>query len=205
MNRIGMAAKVATAALLLTTAACGGNTLGTLGDILGGAVGQPGAQSSGELRAEVRSIDTQRQEIQVATEQGQTGAVRYDQNTAVTYRQQQYQVSALERGDVVRMQVQETSQGALYVSRIEVEQSVQERSGNTGTGALQQYTGRVGQIDYDRGVFLLQTQNGNLTVSLPYNPPQATVDYFRRLRSGDTVRLEATSVGTARVEIYRFL
>lgn len=205
MNRIGMAGRVATAALMLATAACSGNTLGTLGDILGGAVGgQQGAQS-GELRVEVRSIDTQRQEIQVATEQGQTGAVLYDQNTAVVYRQQQYPVSALERGDVVRMQVQETQQGALYASRIDVEQSVQERSGNTGTGTVQQFSGRVGQVDYDRGVFVLQTQNGNLTVSLPYNPPQATVDYFRRLRSGDTVRLEATPIGNARVEIYRFL
>ena len=204
MNRIGMATKVAGAALLLTTAACGGNTLGTLGDILGGAMGQPAGQS-GEVRAEVRSVDTQRQEIQVATEQGQTGAVRYDQNTTVIYRQQQYPVTALERGDVVRMQVQETQQGVLYTSRIDVEQSVQERSGTTGSGALQQFAGRVGQIDYDRGVFILQTQSGNLTVSLPYNPPQATLDYFRRLRSGDTVRLEATSIGNARVEIYRFL
>ena len=59
-----------------------------------------------------------------------------------------------------------------------------------------QFTGRVGQIDYERGLFILQTQNGNYTVSLPYNPPQATVDYFRRLRTGDNVRLEATSLGT---------
>lgn len=204
MNRTGLATRVATAALLLSTAACGGNTLGTLGDILGGVAGPQGGQS-GQLRVEVRGVDTQRQEIQVATEQGQTGAVRYDQNTAVVYRQQQYPVSALERGDIVLMQVQELAQGALYVSRVDVEQSVQDRGGAGGSGALQQFSGRVGQIDYERGVFVLQTQSGTLTVSLPYNPPQATVDYFRRLRAGDTVRLEATPIGTARVEIYRFL
>lgn len=194
-------ARVATLALLLGTAACSGNTLGTIGDVLGGAAAPP-AGREGQLSAEVRAVDTQARRIQVATSNGQTGWVLYDQNTAVIYRQQQYDVSALERGDVVLMQVQETSQGDMYVSRIDVQQSVQER---TGGGTVMQFAGRVAQIDYDRGRFVLQTQSGNYTVSLPYNPPQATLDYFRRLRTGDSVRLEATSLGEWRVEIYRFL
>lgn len=189
-------------ALAVSLTGCAGNTLGTLGDILGGAGGQGG--QTGQLRAEVRGIDTSRQTIQVTTEQGQTGNVRYDQNTVVVYNQQQYAVTALERGDIVVMQVQEDAQGNLYVGRVDVQQSVQERSGQAGTG-VQQYTGRVGTIDHDRGAFVLQTQNGNYTVTLPYNAPRATVDYFNRLRTGDTVRLEATSLGTSRVELYRFL
>lgn len=192
-------------ALLLVTAACSGNSLGTLGDIIGAASAPAGGTQQGQLTAEVRAVDTQQRRIQVATQDGQSGWIRFDQNTTVVYRQQQYNVTSLERGDVVLMQVQETSQGELYVSRIDVQQSVQERTGSSTNTNVRQYSGRVGQIDYDRGLFILQTQSGNYTVSLPYNPPRATVDYFRRLRTGDTVNLEATSIGSGRVEIYRFL
>jgi hypothetical protein len=196
-------------ALLLAVAlpACSGNSLGGLGDILGGA-GAPEGQQQGQISAEVQSINTGDQLIRVTTQQGQTGDVRYDQNTVVVYQQQQYPVTALERGDVVLLQVQEDSRGNLYAGRIDVQQSVQDRGGvssSPSSGDVREYYGRVGQIDTQRGQFMLQTQSGSITVTLPYNPPRATEDYFNRLRSGDNVRLEAVPTGTNRVEIYRFL
>lgn len=195
-------------ALLLTLTAslpaCAGNNLGALGDILGGAMPGSGGQQ-GQIAAEIRQVNTQQQTIEVATEDGQTGSVYFDQNTTVVYQQQQYPVTALERGDLVVLQAQQDAQGRIYVSRIDVQTSVQDRTGQSGSGTLRQYSGRVTQIDVDRGYFVLQDQVGNITVTLPYNPPQATVDYFRRLRVGDNVRLEASSIGTGRVEIYRFL
>lgn len=184
--------------LLLAAAGCSGNTLGTLGDILG----MPsGATQTGQLSAEVRQVDRQNQRIQVVTHDGQSGYVFFDENTIVVYRQQQYSATALERGDIVTIQVQQDSRGNLYTNRIDVQQSVQERDGNTG---LMQFSGRVGAIDHNRGLFVLQTQSGNLTVSLPYNPARTTLDYFHRLRTGDTVRVEATMIGTNRAELYRF-
>ncbi|MGH7447363.1 MAG: hypothetical protein ACREK1_05295 [Longimicrobiales bacterium] len=190
--------------LALMLPACSGNTLGSLGDILSG--GMPGSGGrQGQISVEIRQVGTQQQVIQVATQDGQTGNVYYDQNTVVTYRQQQYPVTALEPGDLAVMQVQETAQGSLYASRIDVQTSVQERSGQTGTGDLRQYNGRISQIDHDRGLFTMQLQNGTITASLPYNAPQATVNYFHQLRVGDTIRIEATTIGTGRVEIYRFL
>ena len=191
----------------LVAAGCGGNTLGQLGDILGQAAGAPsGAGQTGQVTVEVRGVDTQRQLIQVVTQEGQTGNVRYDDRTVVVYRQQQYPVTALERGDVVVMQIQDV-QGTTYTGRIDVQQSVQERTGTTsGAGNIMQLSGRIGQIDHNRGWFVLQLSTGeNVTVTLPYNPPQATLVYFHRLRTGHTVRLEATAVGNNRVEIYRFL
>ena len=185
---------------------CAGNSLGGLGDILGGIGGMPGSGGQqGQLSAEVQQVNTQQQTIQVATQDGQSGSIYYDQNTVVVYRQEQYPVTALERGDLVVLQVQETAQGSLYTNRIDVQTSVQERTGQTGTGAVQQYSGRVGQIDQDRGLFVLQMQSGNVTVSVPYNAPQATIDYFRRLRAGDNIRLEATVVDGSTLQIYRFL
>jgi hypothetical protein len=104
--------------------------LGSLGDILG-AIGGPGTQQQqqGQLQAEVQQVDAGNQRIYVRTQQGQSGAVRFDGQTVVVYRQQQYPVTALERGDIVVMQLQQLSQNELYASRIDVTQSEQERTG----------------------------------------------------------------------------
>ncbi len=204
---------VALAAVLAASGCAGGGLggLGGLGDILAGAAGLPGSgqqQGQGQVVAEIQGLDTQRQLIQVRTQDGQTGSVQYDQNTVVVYQQRQYEVNNLERGDVVAIQVRQTGQGSAYASRIDVQQSVQERTGQSGavgTGQVQQFTGRVGQVDYQRGTFQLQTSySGNVVVTLPYNPSTTTVNQFNRLRSGDSVRLEGTQVGNGRVELYRF-
>lgn len=187
--------------LSLGLSACAGNLggLGDIGDILGGTLG--GGQN--QVRAEIQGIDTNRQTIEVVTEDNQRGAVRYDGNTQVIYRQQQYPVTALERGDIVVMQIQQGTSGETYVGRIDVEQSVQERSG--GSGQLQTVSGSVSQIDRSQGAFLLRTQQGStVTVTLPYNPASQTVDRFNRLRQGDYVTVEGTFISQSRLEIYRF-
>lgn len=111
-------------ALVVSTAACSG---GLLGDILGGSGLPGGGQQQGQLEAEIQQVDAQRQLIQIRTRDGQTGSVLFDRNTVVVYRQEQYPVTALERGDLVLMQVRETRDGSLYVSRVDVTQSIQER------------------------------------------------------------------------------
>jgi hypothetical protein len=208
----------AAAAAVLTLSGCAGTNLGQIGEILGGAMGG-GQQQNGQVLAEVQNIDTRQQVIQLRTEQGQTGNVMFDQNTMVVYQNQQYPVTALERGDVASFQLQQTQQGATYAARIDVQQSVQERNGqttsNTGTygngtngtygSQYQQLYGTVGRIDYNQGWFELRTQQGTATVTLPYNAGDATTDYFRRLRTGQTVRLEGTTLGNGRVELYRFM
>jgi hypothetical protein len=68
-----------------------------------------------------------------------------------------------------------------------------------------QLYGTVGRIDYNQGWFELRTQQGTATVTLPYNVGDAQSDYFRRLRTGQSVRLEGTNVGNGRVELYRFM
>lgn len=203
----------AAAFTVMALAGCAGTNLGQLGEILGGAMGGAGGagQQQGQVVVEVQGVDTRQQVIQVRTQDGQQGNVRYDQNTVVSYQNQQYPVTALERGDVVAMQLQQGQQGQTYVSQIVVQQSVQDRTGQGGQGGvggngqMQQIYGRVGQIDHNRGMFQLQTQQGTVTVTLPYNPGNATSDYFNRLRTGDNVRLEGTFTGQGRVELYRFI
>jgi hypothetical protein len=192
---------VAGAGALLALAACGGNTMDTLGQVLGSAPGVP-AGGQGTIAVEVQSVNAQQQLIQVATEDGQVGNVRYDGNTVVVYRDQQYPVTALEYGDLVRMQVQDV-QGTLYVSRVDVQQSVQDRT-DVG-GRVVQVSGTVAHINHDAGTFVLQTPSGNFAVNLPDNPTQAMLNTFHGLRNGNTVRLEGTNIAQGRLEVRRFL
>jgi hypothetical protein len=205
----------AAAVAVFTLTGCAGTNLGQIGEILGGAMGGGAGQGqNGQVLAEVTNVDTRQQVIQLRTQQGQTGNVMFDQNTTVTYQNQQYPVTALERGDVAYFQLQQTQQGATYVSRIDVQQSVQERNGQTtgtnggtygGQQQMQQLYGTVGRIDYNQGWFELRTQQGTATVTLPYNVGDAQTDYFRRLRTGQSVRVEGTLLGNGRVELYRFM
>src|SRR5688572_14681453 len=74
-----------------------------LGGVLGGQTGGTGAGSSGTVVAEVQRVDTRNAVIEVETEDRQRVDVRYDEQTRVIYRQQEYEVTALEPGDVIRM------------------------------------------------------------------------------------------------------
>lgn len=101
-----------------------------LGTVLGGAMGgQGGRQQGQQVQAEIQEVDARNSRVAIRTQQGQGGWVRFDQQTVVVYRQQQYPVTALERGDLVNLQLQQLSQNDVYVSRVDVVQSVQERQG----------------------------------------------------------------------------
>ena len=208
MRTFSLGRRAAVLLAVLAAPGCAGGNLGALGDILAGAAGLPGGGGQqGQVVAEVQGVDTRQQLIQVRTQDGRSGALLYDQNTVVVYQQRQYQVTNLERGDVVAIQVQQTGQGGAYASRIDVQQSVQERSGRSGDagGQRRQSSGRVRQVDHQRGwVMLEDTYGGRVTVTLPYNPGSTTVTQFNRLRAGDSVRFEGTQLATDRVELHRF-
>lgn len=110
---------------LLLLGACSG--LGSLGDILGSIGGGGQQQQQGQMQVEVQQIDTNGQRIYIRTQNGQSGYVRFDSQTQVIYRQQRYPVTALQRGDIAVMQVQQISQNEMYASRIDVTQSVRDR------------------------------------------------------------------------------
>lgn len=197
--------RMAALGAVLAMTGCGtAGTLGTLGEVLGTVLGQPAGTGQAQVYAEIMGVDTRQQVLQVRTDDGRSGNVRYDQNTQVVYRQQQYPVTALERGDLTVLTLQEV-QGGTYVSRVDVQQSARERSGVGQVGGVAHVSGRIAQIDHNSGVFVLQTQGGNVTISLPFNPPQATRDYFMRLRVGHNVSVEVVPLATGRAEVHRFL
>lgn len=195
-------------------------SLGTLGNVLGGVL-SPGTGSGSEVYGMVRGVDTQRQIIQIQTQNGQVGNIYFDQNTQVVYQNQRYPVTALEQGDQIGLRLQQTQNGQYYTDYITVTQSVQENNGgyNNNTGGVYNgnsgvyngggtgYTraeGRVSWVDYQRGQFGLTTNNGTLTVVMPYQSNTTDANRFRNLRQNDYVRVEGQLVANGRMDLSRF-
>ncbi|HEY0305866.1 MAG TPA: hypothetical protein VGC44_12920 [Longimicrobiales bacterium] len=171
---------------------------GTLGDILGGVMNAPAQTVAGT----VQGIDTRSQQLFVRTSDNQTVAINFDDRTDVVYQNQTYPVSALESGDQVNIRIQSTANGGYYADRIDVTSSA---TSNTGGSNVQSVQGTVRQVDLTNGAFTLATSNqGVLTITLPYNPRSSDVDRFRNLRSGDYVRMYGVFLTNSRVELRQF-
>ncbi len=195
-------------AIPLTLMAAGCGSAGGLGEVLGGVLNAPGTETgTATVTAEIQANDQQQQMVQIVTDNGEQGVVRWDAGTEVIYKNETYGAGALERGDLVQMRLQQTSDGALYTDYVLVTQSVQERSGNVNgaDGDLIQLQGNVTGINSQTGQFQMRTTSGaTVVVSLPYNPSATTADRFRRLGEGDYVRVEGRRVTQTRVELTRF-
>jgi hypothetical protein len=191
--------------------------------------------SASEIVAEIDRVDSGARQIVARTPDGRVETVSFDERTQVMYRGQSYPVSSLERGDVVSMRlapagpsryvdlisVQQSVQerrGSAGVPGPVVPAptpptgpkgptgSIGSTGPSAGPLANQRIEGTVGMIDGQRGLFEVRTPDlGTLVVSLPYNPRSMDVDRFRRLRSGDNVRLSGRLLNAQRFELEQFL
>lgn len=192
-TRIGAA--VALAAMV---SAC--QSMGGIGDILGGVLGGGGGQVNGT----VRSVNTQSRFLTVQQSNGQDVDLQFDNQTRVVYQNQTYSVTALDPGDQVAARVQQLQTGAYYTDSIVVVRPVN-TGGTVGGGAVQSLQGTVRQIDRDNGLFTIDAGGSvTLTVSLPYNATSTTVQRFNNLRSGDYVRFQGVYISQTRVELRQF-
>jgi len=167
-------------------------------------IGDYGTQSN-EIVGEVQNIDTRSQQIEIRTDAGRTSLIRYDNNTQVIYRQRNYQVSNLERGDYVAARIQQDRDGRNYTDTVTVRESVQDR-GSTGGARLDRIEGRVEYVDNRRGTFEIRdSRNRLIVVSVAFNAPRAVTDRFNRLRNGDFVRIEGRTVSADRFDLEDFL
>jgi len=154
----------------------------------------------GEIRAEVVQVTPNRNEIQVRADDNRSRVLRYDPGrTRVTYQSRDYSVENLEAGDVIAYQT--VGRDSTTIDTIRVQQPVQARAASTPGRPGSSLTrgevleGTVDRIDYDRGIFDVRTRDrGTITVALPFNARPSDVDAFRRLRNGDSVRLEGEFV-----------
>lgn len=109
---------LALGAALLVSGGC--SNLGSIGDILGSVLGGQQQQQQQQLDAEIQQVDANNGRLYVRTQDGQNGTIRVDSQTQVVFNNQRYPVTSLERGDVVRIQLQQTQNNELYASRIDV-------------------------------------------------------------------------------------
>lgn len=119
MSRMRMLATMPAAALAVVSACAPLGSLGGLGDVMNGR--------TETLYGEVRSVDTRRGLIQLREEHGRDYTVRYDNRTRVVYRERQYPVSALDRGDQVQVRVEYDRNNNLRTDRIDVRSSARSR------------------------------------------------------------------------------
>jgi hypothetical protein len=195
--------KVMLIAVLLLASGC--SQAGNLGEILGGVLNAPTAGVN-QANGTIQSVDTRSQVVYITTN-GQNVGFRYDNNTQVSYQNQNYPVTALERGDQVSVQFEQTSQNVYYVSIIQVNQSVSSTtsSGTYNDGRIYVLQGNVRTIDRTNGVFTMNTQDGQtVTITMPYNPRSNDVTRFNQLRNGDYVRLQGELLNNTRFELRQF-
>lgn len=166
-----------------------------------------GTQTQGrDIVGEVEYVDARAREIEIRTDDRRTATVRYDNRTQVVYRQRNYSVENLERGDYIAVRTQQDRDGRNYADTITVRESVQDRGGRAGSGRFDSLSGRVEHIDQRRGTFELRdSRNRTIVVSVPFNSPRPIIDRFNRLREGDNVRIEGRAVSPERFELENFL
>jgi hypothetical protein len=134
----------------------------------------------------------------------------YDINgTRVFYHGREYNVESLESGDIVAFRFPYRSS---YVERIRVQEPVQARAGTTLAGRAPLapnstvVEGTVERLHPNLGAFDVRSRSGRMvTVSVPYNARTADVDNFRRLRTGDYVRIEGEFVNSDNLQLLAFL
>ncbi len=202
LKRFGRTAIAAAAFATVTACANAGGLGGILGSVLGG--GQNGQNGqNGQVSGTVQGVDTRNQVVNIRSSNGQNVALRYDNQTQVVYQNRNYAITDLENGDQVTATVQAVNNG-YYVSRVNVDAS-NNTTGSTGTANSQSVRGTVRQVDVNNGWFTLNsTNNGTITVTLPYNPTRSDLTRFQNLRSGDNVNLYVTYVNSTRAELVRF-
>jgi hypothetical protein len=167
----------------------------------------------GETRGEVVEVIPARSEIRVRTDDGRDRVMTYNPNrTTVNYHGWDYTVENLEAGDVIAFQT--APRNSTYIESIRVQEPVQARTAAAPSIARplppaprsNVIEGTVERVKYDVGVFDVRTRTGDLvTVSIPYSARPADVENFRRLRTGDYVRLEGEFVNRDNLQLYSFL
>lgn len=190
-------AGAAAAAALALAPAC------TALDVMDGVM-LPASGSTSMVTGEIRSLDSRNGRMQVR-EQGnnRTQTLRYDSRTRVVHRQRQYPITALERGDVVRVRVSRDRSGSAWADHVEVRESVQER--RASNARVERVDGTVRLVDTRRGLFTVeQSRNRTVTVYVPRNMSRDDARRFDRLRRGERVRADVRSVGGGVAELVRF-
>ena len=176
--------------LLLAAAACGG-----LGGLGGGSDPGDRREAAGDVVGEVVRVELFEGELLVRNTYDRVVRVRWERDTPVFYRGQQYSVENLEPGDLVRIDVLGDEGSVLRAQRIDVEESVQDRGGRVDPPpTIDEVTGEVTRVERLPNFIVLSSRDrGTLRIGYSADTPV----YYRgeqyavtNLEEGDEVRVE---------------
>jgi hypothetical protein len=193
MRELGLPLRWTIAGVMLVAGACA-----PLDAVSGGAP-SPGYSV---VEGEVRALDARRGLVEVRDMRNRAHRLHFDRSTRVVYRQREYQVLSLERGDRVRVQVSRGRNGEAWADRIDVRESVRERG--RVAARVERLDGRVLQVDHRRGFFTVQQDRQAVAVYLAPRVSSGDARRFDRLRRGDRVRGEVVWLGRGAAELVRF-
>jgi hypothetical protein len=206
MNRPKSLAAVALTVLFLAACSSGG-----IGDILGGGGGS-GQASNYEIRGVVDRVDTASRSVYLTNVSGYTSMlssggsgntvrVYYDNQTQVRYGGQTYQVSDLERGDEVAVNVAESGNN-LVADVVTVTRDASSGSSYPSSSIGSMLRGSVRYIDTSRRTIEVDRGTGS-TVIVEYG--SNTPVYFNGrnymvadLERGDEIEINITDLGSGR-------
>lgn len=182
-------------ALALTTAALGGCAVLESLEL---PASVPPVAGSAVLDGEVRSLDTRRGRIEIRPEGGRTLMVSYDRSTRVEEGRATYPVTALRRGDQVRVWTSRDRSGELWADRVEVWSA-------RSAARVERLDGRVGTVRPDEGWFSVQEGRAPaVIVHVPARTQREEIRRLERLRPGSRVSLDVLPLGAREAELVRF-
>lgn len=202
-RRVDVRKMLVLGAATLAVTACAPLAAGDWGDILLGGLGNT-------VSGEIRSIDTRRNSLSVREDYGSTRTVRFDGRTRVYVGQRESRINVLERGDRVRIRLEEDRRGDAWADRIEVQDS---RSGRDPRGdrrgdvygRVERVSGEVRQVSTRQRYFVIrQGRGGDLAVYVPTRLDRDDQRRFERLRRGNRVTVEVRQSGRGQAQLVRF-
>jgi hypothetical protein len=211
MNPTKSLTVVALAVLLLGACSSGG-----IGDILGGG-NEPSSNSNYQIQGTVDSVDTGSRSIWLRDVSGYNGSmlssggtansvrVYYDENTTVTWQNQQYRPQDLERGDQVSVRVDQSGSTLVADAMTVTYNAGGMTSGSTVPGSVygSAIRGTIRYIDSSRGTIEVgRTSGSNIVVETASNTPVYYNNQTYRtadLEVGDEIEIRYRDLGNGRV------
>jgi len=150
------------------------------------------AAATSYIEGTIRQINANEGRIVIQTGQRRMMTVRTSRNTPVIYRNQAYQVSNLEIGDTIRVQIdpRDAQLDEVAAQRIEVSRSVQESdTGRTG-GVVTVLEGAVTRTEAGLDYAYVDDGRGEVRVDMSEaEDPNGARVHARDLRAGDRVEI----------------
>lgn len=185
--------------------------LGTAGCApLGGVVAGPGGSSvrGDVLDGEVGRVDLRRGRLDLVAWDGRVRSLLVHRDTRVRHRRREYSVSALERGDEVRVYVRFDRRGDAWADRVDVRRSLRDRRAPPARRSvrLENLHGTVRAVDHRDGWFVVDPPGRREAVVVHLTARLDRRDEIRldRLRRGQRVRLVVRPLDRDEVELVRF-